>query len=244
MSKRYKNSPIIEALCEIQFEPSAGWDLTVPGLIYEEIKDTFSKRLQLQPPQISLNDIDTMEITGQIVPLMRFQRTDDLALIQIGPNLLTVNYLKPYSSWEEFFPLIERGLTTYRKVVNPNGIQRITLRYINRIEIPTPIILEKYFEFRPFIAKKLQTINAFIAGIQIPYQDNRDILNIQLSSMPDVSPDKAAILLDLSYLLVNPGAITWDVVSEWIQVAHESIEEMFEASITEDLRLIFEEIKQ
>lgn len=245
MPKRYSNPPIIEALCEFQFEPNAAWDLTVPGLIYEEIKDTFPKRLQLQlhSSQISLNGIDTTEITGQVVPLMRFQRTDDLALIQIGPNLLTVHHLKPYPSWEEFFPLIERGLTTYRKIVNRQVLQRITLRYINRIEIPTPIILERYFEFRPLIAKKLQNINAFMVGIQIPYQDSRDILNLQLSSIPSESNDKAVILLDLSYILANPSAITWDAVPEWIQNAHENVEEMFEASITEELRALFEEIK-
>lgn len=248
MNKKYKNPPIIEALCEFQFEPTTSWDIAIPGLIYEEVKDAFPKRfqLQLQSSQINLNiGKDEAEIIGQIVPLIRFQRTDDLALIQVGPNLLTINHLKPYPSWQGFLPLIETGFKAYQKVVNPNGIQRISLRYINRIEIPAlHVTLEKYFEFRPFLGtKKLQNINAFTVGIQIPYEDGKDTLNLQLSSIPSNNSNTSAMLLDLNYLLPKQEDIVWDNVTKCVEIAHNRIEEIFEASITEELRQIFEEIK-
>ena len=243
VNKRYKNPPIIEALCEFQFESSTSWDIAIPGLIYEKVQDTFPKRLQvqLQASQINPNGVDGEEIVQQSIPLIRFQRTDDLALMQVGPNLLTINHLKPYSSWQNFLPLIERGLAVYREVVNPTGIRTIALRYINRIELPNHPILEEYFEFRPSLTKKLQNINAFIVGIQIPYEDNRDVLNLQLSSIPSEVPDKATMLLDLNYILANQGAITWEDVFKWLETAHNNIIEIFEASITEELKQRFEE---
>ena len=35
------NPPIIEAICEFQLMPDSPWDLTIHGLIYETIKNTF-----------------------------------------------------------------------------------------------------------------------------------------------------------------------------------------------------------
>ncbi|MGQ0654564.1 MAG: TIGR04255 family protein [Betaproteobacteria bacterium] len=46
MPKKYKNPPIIEAICEFRFSETSPWDLTIPGLIYELVKDKFPKRVQ------------------------------------------------------------------------------------------------------------------------------------------------------------------------------------------------------
>ena len=42
MSRVYRYSPLVEALCEFQFAEGE-WDWTVPGLMYQEIKETFPK---------------------------------------------------------------------------------------------------------------------------------------------------------------------------------------------------------
>ena len=41
------------------------------------------------------------------VPIMRFSNESGNVLIQVGTHLLSVNHLKPYSSWQKFLPLIE-----------------------------------------------------------------------------------------------------------------------------------------
>src|SRR5258708_10209743 len=247
MSKKYKNPPIIEALCEIHFEPDASWDLdSISNNLYEKVKGNYPKRfqLQLQTSQINIDDSGTPKITEQLLPLVRFQRSDEQVLIQVAPNLLTVNHLKPYTSWEEFLPLIEMGVSSYRDVANPKSIHRIALRYINRIEISSKrISIEDYFEFRPFIGQKvLQDINAFSVGIQLLYEDARDVLNVQLTSINSETPNTIAMLLDLTYSLAKPGNIMLDKISEWVKVAHYHIEYAFEACISDHLRKLFEEV--
>lgn len=246
MSKKYKKSPIIEALCEIHFAPDTSWDLTMPDLIYEEIQATFPKRtqLQLQTSQIQIHTTSTAEVMGQIIPLIRFQRPDDLALIQVGPNLLTIHHLKPYPSWENFFSLIEIGLNAHRKVVKSDKIRSISLRYINRIEITgEPINLEEYFEFRPTFGTKIPgNIHAFAIGVQIPYEKDRDLLNLQLASIHSNIPNTIAMMLDLNYSLLQSEYITWNTFAPWLHIAHKHIEETFEACITDKLRKTFEEI--
>lgn len=246
MGKHYRNPPLIEALCEIHFEQTSPWDFAIPGMVYDKVRGTFPNRNQAI--QITLGISASPEITGHqlgAMPLTQFLSEDGKSLVQVGPHLLAVNHLKPYTSWLQFLPLIELAYNAYRDVASPQGIHRIGLRYINRIEIESQSMnLGDYFEFRPFVGPKIpQTHGAFIVGIQIPYENTRDILNLQLSSLTGVSPvHTLTIMLDLNYSLVQPGAVALDDVSTWVEIAHSHIEEIFEACITDKLRQHFEEV--
>lgn len=249
MRRTYRNPPLIEALCEFHFAPEASQDFdSVIQLLSQKIQARFPKRsrLQLQASQIDVNSSGMAEITKQVLPLVRFQSDNEQVLIQVGQNLLTINHLRPYTSWEEFFPSIEAGLHAYREVVNPATLLRIALRYINRIAIPGKRIqLEDYLELRPFIGQiALQDLAAFTLGIQIPHEDSRDMLSIQLASADSGSPEAVAILLDLTYFLKRPDDFSLDTVSEWLMAAHTTIEEAFEACLTDQLRNLFEEVKE
>lgn len=242
MSRRYELSPIIEALCQFQFEPDSSWDLTIPGLIYEKVQKTFPKRNQIA--QISIGIAANAEVIGQQIgalPLMQFLSETGNTLIQIGQNLLTVNQLKPYSSWQQFLPLIEEGLQAYRDVAHPRIIQRVALQYLNRIEFEHPARLEDYLNFYPFLGKELpQDIGAFVVGVQISRENARDLLNLQLTRLNVEAPNEVAMILDLNYMLAKPGEIALDHVLEWVNNAHSYIEEIFEACITDQLRQRFE----
>jgi uncharacterized protein (TIGR04255 family) len=153
MGRKYKNSPIIEALCEFRFEPGLPWDLAIPGLLYEKVRDGFRTRRQVRAFETSVSaSPEGVEQQVRAIDRMQFLREDEKALIQVGPNMLAVNHLRPYPTWQEFLPLIRGGFEAYREAAGPEGIQRIGLRYINRIEIPGPgVEMEDYFLFYPFV---------------------------------------------------------------------------------------------
>lgn len=204
--KKYKYPPVNEALCEFQFE-SDSWDLAVPGLVYERVQDTFPKRRPAKVVTVSLSPTsESLKQQVQTEERVRFLRNDEKALIQVGRCFLAINHLKPYSSWREFLRLIEQGLTAYREIAAPKCIQRVGLRYINRIEIREKSIeLENYFHFRPFVGPELlQDIDAFICGIQVPFEGSRDTLRLQLASTTAKDPDISVAILDLDYFLVKP----------------------------------------
>jgi len=54
MGKKYKNPPIVEALCEFQFVPGQPWDITIAGMLYERIKDEFPIKQQHAEVQIHI----------------------------------------------------------------------------------------------------------------------------------------------------------------------------------------------
>lgn len=253
MSKRYKNSPIIEVLCEFRFEPSSPWDLTVPGLVYDRIRESFPKRQQVEMLGVGVA-FDSEGVKQQVAKadLMQFLSDDEKALVQVGPNLLAVNHLKPYPGWQDFLPIIRQGFDGYVGVAEPKSIQHVALRYINHIEIPSwvthvktaqNIKLENYFEFRPFVGSNLpQDFGPFIVGMQVPYENSRDALRIHMESVAAEASGMAAVMLELNYSLVQPGQMAMDAAFEWAEIAHGHIGRAFEACITDRLRQIFEEV--
>lgn len=248
MARRYKNPPIVEALCEFQFEPDSPWDLAIPGLVYGKVENTFPKRRQATVLGLGIAaGPDAVEQQVRTMDRMQFLREDETALIQVGPHFLAVNHLEPYPSWEEFLPLIERGLGAYREVADPQSIHRVGLRYINRIEFASRRIdLKDYFEFRPFVGPNLpQEHGPFRVGILVPYENSRDILRIELISSARTKPDSLVVMLDLEYFLVKPGEVALDNIFQWVDdVAHDRIEAAFEACITDQLRQRFEEVTE
>jgi uncharacterized protein (TIGR04255 family) len=244
VTKHYKNSPISEAVCEFQFGLDSTWDFTVPGLVYEKVRNTFPIRSQVARVTMGIA-ANEGEIGPQFgaVPVMRFTRKDEKAHIQVTPHLLSVHHLKPYSSWQEFLPLIKDGFEAYREVALPKSIHRIGLRYINTIELTgSSIALEDYFEFRPYIGPDLpRTIGPFMMSVQLPFENARDVLNLQLVSQAGLSSDVAIIILDLDYFLAKSGEVELDKAFDWVNTAHTHIEDVFEVSITEQLKQKFEE---
>ncbi|PWH17307.1 MAG: hypothetical protein DDG58_08195 [Ardenticatenia bacterium] len=88
VSRKYRNPPVIEALCEFQFDPTSSWDLTVPGLVYEQLRDTF--------PQKRMTKVFRTHVTGSPVgveqtvtagELMHFLREDERACSSGAPSV-------------------------------------------------------------------------------------------------------------------------------------------------------------
>jgi uncharacterized protein (TIGR04255 family) len=243
VERKYKNPPVIEALCEFQFIPSQKWDSTIPGLIYDKVKDKF----RIREEQVGIGvKFETTERGVQhriepAPPRMQFYSEDRIALIQVAPNLLAVNHLKPYPTWAVFKPMILDALNIYKDVVNPKGFRRIGLRYINRIAVQAPSIeVEDYVSFYAPVPEGLPQVHkSFLARVEIPYDDRGDLMVITVGDASPEKPNETAIILDLDYNEGIPEAILMETCEEWIEQAHSRLEKAFESCITEKSRALF-----
>jgi len=247
MGKRYKNPPIEEALCEFQFIPNQPWDLTVPGLIYDRLKEEFPDKeqhfglgVQVQPAEKGFE-----QKVEPAPPRIRFLRKDRRALVQVAPDLLVINQLKPYPTWAEFRPKIIENLNRYGEVGNPKGFKRIGLRYINKIDLKAGTNeLGEYLNFFPSVPNNLsQPQSGFIARVELPYQNHRDRLLLTIGSTLPRESESLTIILDVEYILADSDAVPIQNAGEWIELAHSTIEEAFESCISEKTRMSFGEIK-
>lgn len=247
MGKKYKNPPVLEALCEFQFIPKQPWDLTVPGLIYERVKENFPDKqqqigigLQLRPTEKGIE-----HKVEPAPPRIQFFKSDKTALIQVAPDLLVVNQLKPYPTWSKFKPMIIDSFNVYKDVANPKGFRRIGLRYINNLNFSTEEIeLKDYFKYYPFVPDNIpKPLGSFLTRVEFPYENGKENLILSLGSILSQKQNNTSLVLDIDYAMISPEYISFDNIPEWLEKAHERIENIFESCITDKLRNIFEEGK-
>ncbi len=248
MGKKYKNPPLVEALCEFRFISDEPWDLTLPGLIYEKVKKEFPHRqqqlgidVQFRPTEKGLE-----HKIEPAPPRIQFLNEDKNALIQIAPDLLVVNQLKPYPNWERFKKKILEIFRIYKEIARPRSFRNIGLRYINIIEInEQKIELKEYFRFYPYIPNDLpEDFDSFLVRAEFPFESAKERLILTLTRVIPKNPDVISILLDLYYAAVAPEYIPFDKVEEWLEKAHERIENAFESSITDKTRELFGEVRE
>ena len=256
MSRQYNKPPLKEAVCEFRFESGTAWDLAVPGLIYSELSDEFPKRLPtagasfgatfiIGPEGIRQEVSQQAEFHHQIDQQqgLRFWRDDDAGVIRISPNLLSVSHYPPYPSWDGYLPIIRKALDAYKLVAEPQGLQRIGLRYINEFKFSADLLdLEDYFDFYPFTGSRMPNdYMSFIIGLQLEFSSGRDLLKIQMMTGARDDDNQLPIQFDLDYFLATPGQIKFENVFGWLDEAHTHIEDTFEGALTDKLRERFEE---
>jgi len=173
---------------------------------------------------------------------MQFLSADGKALVQVGPNLLAVNHLKPYPGWDTFLPMIQEAYRAYIETAPPTAIQRIGLRYINRIELPGPRVeLEEYLNIYPYLGRELpQDYGEVMVRIQTAFNALRDGLQIVLASPEAGNTDVNVFVLDMDYFLAKPGVITAQEAFSWVNEAHDRLEQLFEGCISDKLRQLFQ----
>lgn len=262
MKRHYKNPPIKEVVCEFRFQSEDPWDMAVPGLIYAELMDDFPRRLpnvvqtvgfviragQVSQPEISpqVDERFRQEIS-QLQGLRFWREKSEDGLIMVAPNKLSISRYPPYTSWDEFFPIIQQAFAAYTKIAQPKGVERIGLRYINDVGFDTQTVeLEDYFEYYPLLGTNLpQDYSVLQMSIIFSFDDERDGLRLQLSTLPiSILPSESeslVIRLDLDYYLVKPDTVTLDQAPHWLQQAHDKLEEVFEGCLKETVRVKFDE---
>jgi uncharacterized protein (TIGR04255 family) len=246
MGKLYEQSPILEALCEFRFQPGQLWDWTIPGLIYDRVRTDFPKKRQRNVLEVEMR-AEQQEMAQNIkgpVTRMQFLRQDEKALLQVGPDLLVVNKVAPYSNWKTFKTMIASGLAVYRDVAQPTGLKRIGLRYINRIELSeTSIALDDYILATPGVPDSMPgRFAAWAQRVEIPFEGTNGMLVLQSGSATGSSQSKLMFILDFDFFTLRAETITLDSAIDWVEQAHNQIEAAFETCITDKTRVLFKEI--
>lgn len=248
MTRQYQSSPIEEAACELQLGQGVPWDLAIPGLIFPGLKSQFPIREQRLVQEIAAQmSPDGVQQILKTSERAVFLSEDRRMLVQIGPRVVAVNQLKPYTGWTTLKTNIGLVLSTLQSVIHVDQFERIGLRYINRVEIPgidNRELLDTCFEFRPrFSGAFPNSLDSYIVGCDLPYREGKDHCRVQLSSAVSAGRNVASAILDIDYATRVPGKMDNDAVLQWIDEAHESVESVFEGSITSALRESFGEVK-
>lgn len=170
----FPNAPITEAVLEIRVERDKKIDSNILLDFYSHIKVQFPNKQERrqweskvefkigEPPQLSAS---SGNIEGYLL-----KTNDGKKIVQARPNGFCFNKLKPYDNWESFSSEAKSLWEEYKKIVKPNKVIRLGLRYINSIDIPLPLRkFQDYFLTFPDIAKGIpQGISNYFMRLEIP----------------------------------------------------------------------------
>ncbi|MCV2392973.1 TIGR04255 family protein [Actinotalea sp. M2MS4P-6] len=195
---RYASVPIEEALVEVHCAQPEQFDVRRLGALFGA-SDGFPKAEE----QVEVSggvgvEEDRVESDfHKNVVGYRFRRSDDQRAIQVQPNRLVFNWLRPYESWDallgEFEPVWER----YAKVAEPTPVVA-GVRYINIIRVPKPQVeigdyLRISIDVPPYLP---QSVASHFLQVEIPFGDGTTS-RIVSSLVDSGEPGKQALLLDI-----------------------------------------------
>ncbi len=236
MGETLRNPPLVEAVCEFRFQPQSGWNLTVPGQVYAtlaadfpEIRDvtTVESRTVREPGSIEAL------VEHQITPRVQMRRRDESALIQVGPDLLAINLLSPYPTWNDFRALITDVYSKYAETIPSSAIVRIGLRYINRIVIsPGRTNISDYLTLDPPLHGALERpVTGFVQRYELAFDQPDGVLVHQtgFQTKPNSVP---SLILDLDFAAERFEDLSdTDALAAWLTQAHDRVYESFVASV-------------
>ncbi|HKU19297.1 MAG TPA: TIGR04255 family protein [Candidatus Saccharimonadales bacterium] len=130
-----------------------------------------------------------------------FRSVDGLHVLQVRRDGLSLSRLRPYSDWEQLFNEMWRAWETYKAVVKPNRVKRVSTRFINQINIPLGRDLDDFFVVSPRLPEGAPNfISAFSSTVGIPYQDQKSNAFMRMAQLVTNNPTVMPIILDFDIL--------------------------------------------
>lgn len=241
--RQYKNPPLIETLVDFRLASGQEWDPTIPGKLHEKVKADYpGKPRQQKLLQMSVQVAQGAPSFASREGIGRVQLVDADAqrLISLGPGVLGVHVLPPYRGWTEFKPRIDVALKAYLEVTGSVDVNRIGLRCINRVVIPSKSIdLWQYFLCGPREPAGLpDQIGSLLNRVEYTYDDGVTLV-LTFASI-EGGPDFLAFLLDLDLVWSSADSLAVDAALEKVDMLHERAGTAFEALITDKTREVFD----
>lgn len=244
MGELLKNPPLIEAVCEFHFEDDSKWDWTVPGRLFDKIGAEFSERAEVHRLGVTIQQASGKVSAPSVIEAgpdrIQLKRSDGSAMVQVGARQLVINQLQPYQDWKTFCELILRIYATYNDVVGGGTLSRIGLRYINQIGLSGQACNE-VITIWPSLANSLnKNISSFYQRYELIH-DNPDGLLIHQTGLIG-EENKKIVVLDLDFISNAVSSLTSrDSISDWLNRAHDRVEEAFIDSLTPTVYARFKE---
>lgn len=205
--KQLKNCPIIESVAEVRF--STNIDRTaVYGVLYNALKANFEKTIPLDILQIP-EQIRDADPNLKYKPYYKIKHNaDPCILIQIGPDVITINNVPTYSGWDAFSKKIFEVLETVFRTEIIGSIDRIALRYINFFEGSnifqggTNLSIKLMQDEIPYIQTQLKT-----EFVEDSFRSNVTIINHAISSAKGSKMYGSVIDIDTYRMMALENAV-------------------------------------
>jgi uncharacterized protein (TIGR04255 family) len=228
--KKYKKPPLIEVVCEFQFEPDPDKKMFDPLL-----ENFWKGKMRAAFPQ-------AIQPTEPPDRLHRFASREGKTFVQIGENLLVVNQLPPYYGWERFEPVVVDCFREYARHWKPLGVKTAAIHYVNKIDIPQlEFELDKYFNLMVLPDFPNKPVWDITASYKVQGAQKDDVVVTILRQHPSADPEGVSFLITWNYFASRELPADTGEIQSWLRDAHDFQRELFLSTLTEECRKLFDQ---
>lgn len=208
------SAPIAEAVIDIRAFPSKAFE---ESAVRSSLEDKLVGYLFLdshreihyevrsegkKPPEQSIRDLGWRGV--------RFQSTNQKNIAQFNRDGFAFSRLEPYDNWQSFFQEGKSLWSVFKDIASPITIERIGLRFINRIELAHgELNIEHYLRKAP-----VPPVNLDLPFFGFMHQETLGVpghpyaINLIRTIQPPKNPEDngIAIILDIDVFTLQPIA--------------------------------------
>lgn len=242
-SKHYTKTSITEAVIDLRVEIPSEITLSTLKSLQRDVELEYPMCEEMVTFQGEFQAGSSITATASQTPIgYRFISEDNKQIFQARLDGFTFSRLAPYEKWESFRNEARRLWNIYQVAINPKSLNRVAVRYINRLDLPLPLNdFKDYLRTVPEVSPDLpQGLSNYFMQLQIPQEDLNGMLVLNETIIPPPEDNVVSILLDIDlFCQVNlPGDknVQWDLL-EQLRIRKN---EVFEACITDSTRKLIE----
>lgn len=236
--KHYKRAPITEAVIELQLTLPDATSLAELRATGEAESTRYPQSQALMNAEAEVKIGGMLSFSAKQEPIgFTFTSEDGAQAFQARTNGFCFSRLAPYTSWEPVCAETKRLWTHYRALNKPTLIQRLSVRYLNRFEIPGDIVdFEKYFRVYPEVPDQFGQLHGVFSRLVVPVPEVDGFLLLTQSLMPPVRAGVTSILLDIDVIRASNVPQEEDAIWSLFDALRVQKNRIFEACITDAAR--------
>ncbi len=240
----YKSAPIAEAIIQLQFEDGLS-DRDVDRVAAKS-ESFYKVGQEMQDFNVQVNVAHGSPIPS-LVGEKRWRKlatSDGADLLILHRHNFTVARLAPYRGWEELFGRFVRDYEVVHKIVGYRKVNRIGVRYINRIDIPIPdksgADVSKYlnvYPFTPHIGPEQ------MRGMYTRFETHDDragtVVIVTVAAADPVLINHDSYLLDIDVVKTDNISANRKEIIDQVDSLRHTKNQMFEALVTDAAKTRF-----
>lgn len=241
---QYKRAPITEAVIEIRFEKP----LPTQSIekLNERLRDSYASSDRVSGVEVRVNVKERRAKFDETENGYKLASMDQTDILMIVPTSMICARLAPYTRWESFRARAEENWKQWKQITGYQKIERLGVRYINRIDIPVgsdeKIRVEDYLNVYPQYPEPELIPALFSYTMQIVGSFGTTDFNLIINSSVMLSPlvNHASILLDID--ISSKGSVPQkdDEIWAMFEIMREHKNYAFESSVTDNARRLFD----
>lgn len=240
-SRLYAKAPIVEALLNVRVEPREEFAREDLIRVYDNLKLSYPQIQDLTEQKITVSS-DGKETKTLIDKAYRYISDSQKSSCVVENCGFTFSLLQPYTRWDMFREEAKSAWQIYRDVIKPKKIIRLALRYINRLDLPSPVNeIQDYLKYAPLIPEQFgPASHGYFMQSMMPLQNGKYTMILNEALIPPASPEVQSIVLDIDIFhdidisCFDPKI--WEIYEELRSLKNE----VFETCITDNTRGLFQ----